>query len=96
MSADTYTTYQLKFPVEYGDEVITELKIRRAKGKHLRGLTIDALDSVDVQMGLLASMSGQPPQVIDALDAVDVFAGLEVVGDFLSKTLPASKKSPAP
>jgi len=91
MSADRYTTYKLQFPVEYGDELITELKIRRPQGKHLRKLKLNALEDVEVVLDLLASLSGQPPQVIDLMEGQDIMAVMEVMGDFLSKTLPGLK-----
>jgi hypothetical protein len=91
MSADRYTTYKLQFPVEYGDDLITELKIRRPQGKHLRGLKLNALDEVDVALDLFGSLSGQPPRVIDLIEAEDITAVMEVLGNFLSKTSPALK-----
>ena len=92
MNDDRFTTYTLQFPVEYGDQVITELKIRRPQGKHLRGLKLGALEDLETMLDLLGSLSGQPPQVIDILDGQDVMAALEVLGDFLSQTLPGSRK----
>jgi len=91
MNSDRYTTYKLQFPVEYGDNLITELKIRRPQGKHLRGLKLNALDDVEVALDLLGSLSGQPPQAIDLLEAPDVMGALEVLGAFLSQTLTGSK-----
>ena len=92
MDDKRFITYKLQFPVEYGDEVISELKIRRPQGKHLRNLKVSALDDVDTSLDLLGSLSGQPPKLIDMLESPDLFGALEVLGDFLDQTLPGSKK----
>ena len=91
MNSDRYTTYKLQFPVEYGDNLISELKIRRPQGKHLRGLKLNVLEDIEVALDLLGKLSGQPPQAIDLLELPDIMAVMEVLGDFLSKTSTGSK-----
>jgi len=71
----------LKMPVVFGTETITELQIRRPKGKDLRGMGADK--GMDDMLALLSKCSGQPPKLIDSLDCSDVFAACEVLGNFM-------------
>lgn len=72
---------KLKSPVQYGQELIAELKIRKPKAKDIRKLpqspnTGDILD-------LAGRLCGQPPSMIDELDLEDTSALLEIVGNFM-------------
>jgi len=85
--SDKFKTLVLQSPVEYGDTLITELKLRRPRGKNLRRLNLEELENagLDIMMNLVADLSGQPPQVIDLLEMEDVFAAVEMVGGFFEK-----------
>lgn len=78
-------SYKLKYPVQFGEEKIAEIEIRRPKGRDVRKVKITADGSVSMtdMMELAASLSGHPPVVIDELDAEDLFEVLDVVTSFL-------------
>lgn len=77
--------YTLKYPVEYGDTVVSELHLRRPRGKQLKRFNLDALDSgnIGAYMEALADLSDQAPAMIDMMEGEDIFAASKVVGDFL-------------
>lgn len=89
-AADRYKTLVLIHPVEYGDQLVTELKIRRPQGKHWFNVDAGALEtgSPAVMGNFLADLSGQPIELIGMLESEDLFAGFEVIGDFLSVIKP--------
>lgn len=74
---------KLKHPVKFGDEVITEVTVRRPKGKDLKGLR-DLKNSHDDQLKLIARLIGHPQTVVDEIDlATDLQAIMERVEGFL-------------
>lgn len=78
----------LQYPIEYGSELISELKLRRAKGKEYR-MFQSGEPSMDDMLNLLGKLSGQPPSVIDELDGDDLGPLFEALG----KCLPSSRKT---
>lgn len=82
---DRFKTIALQYPVEYGDTVISELKIRRPRGKQLRRLELATLDNASFGffMDLAADLSGQTPELFNLMEAEDVTTCLETVKDFL-------------
>ena len=74
-------TLKLKYPIEFGEETIAELEIRRPKAKDIELLS--ASPNMKELLHIGARISNQPKPIIDKLDAVDALALVEVVGDFL-------------
>lgn len=79
---------RLKYPIEYGQEVITELKLRRAKGREYR-MFHSGEPSMSDMLDLLGKLCGQAPSVIDELDGEDIEAAFVA----LEKCLPSSLKT---
>lgn len=71
---------ELVEPIQFGSERITELEIRRPKGKDIRALKGDS--SMGDTLDLLGKLCGQPKAVIDELDVVDVQRAGEIVAGF--------------
>ena len=73
--ADEKLTYprivKLKYPVQWGEELISELRLRRGKGKELR-IFQGGEASIDDMTNLLAQLSGQPPSGIEERKREDV------------------------
>jgi len=84
-------TIELSEPIEWGkDNTITELKLRRPKGKDLKNL------SSEPTMGELLSVAqrcaGVPKTVMDDLDGADAMEVVEVIGDFLDSGQKTGRK----
>ena len=76
-------TIKLKFPVQFGEDTITEVTVRRIKGKDLKGLK-DLQNSHDDQLKLIARIIDQPTAVVDGMDvSTDLQTIMERVMDFL-------------
>lgn len=84
------TVYQLKEPVEFGKETVTEVTVTR-KLKHLRGCVVKVaaedggtltLD-FDVLINLASKMIGQPPAFLDEMGEADQSHILQEANDFL-------------
>lgn len=82
---DRFQTLVLQCPVEYGDTLITELRLRRPQGKHLKNVDIEKIDSGNFAaiLDLAADLSGQPPTVFDMLEGEDVIVVAQTVIGFL-------------
>ena len=65
---------------------VSELKVRKIKGKFMRLVETPSAMSVQMTMELGEILSGQPSEVIDRLDGGDALALLEVISDFLQGT----------
>lgn len=75
-------TVQLEYPVEFADEEITEIKLRRATGKDLK-LTMKGVNAVQDSIALAVRLSGHLPAVFDLMDASDLTEVLSQVGNLL-------------
>lgn len=64
-----------------GKKEVTEVELRRPKGKDIKGIGKDV--SLDDILKIAAKISAYSPRFYDELDAVDVMKISEVVGDFL-------------
>jgi hypothetical protein len=73
---------KLSSPLRIGEEEITELKLRRPKGRDYRAIKSATPMAMCLELG--AAMAEQPPSVIDLLDGDDVKKLVEAVGPFLS------------
>lgn len=73
----------LKFPIQFGDETISEVTLRRPRGKDLKGLH-NLKESHDDQLKLMARLIGHPLSVVEDMDlATDLQKVMEATMDFL-------------
>ncbi len=84
---------KLKIPIEFGQETIRQLELRRGRMGDLKGIRLSGTDLPADSLMLVASrMSGQPLGVIERLDADDAGAVSEVVLDFFARSLSTGTK----
>ena len=85
MSQNEHRILTLKHPIDYGDTVVTELKIMEPMGRHLKNMDLMAINQLQMPAvaEALADLSGQPSEVIDRLKGADFMAGCAMVIDFL-------------
>lgn len=86
------TTLKLNYPIEYQGATISELKVRRPKGRDMRFLPSGDNVSVEGMFPFFALLSGVDEQVIDEIDAADLNALGQLVNDFLSQNKPAKRR----
>jgi hypothetical protein len=79
---DKTVTIKLQYPVEFADELIDEITLRRATGKDLRSMK--GQNGVADSLALASRLSGCLPAVFDLMDAADVSAVLEEVGNLVA------------
>lgn len=84
--ATARVVYKLKYPVALGEETITEVALRRPKGKDLRAMRDG--ESVGESLELIGRLCGQPKNVIDELDAIDIQGISEIVDGFAVSSPP--------
>lgn len=73
---------KLDYPIEYGEEgLVSEIELKRPKGKHLKGLTKDV--GYNDIIKIASKVSGYPPSFFDEMDAADCTEVSEAIGDFL-------------
>lgn len=73
---------ELKHPVKWGKDEVTELEFKPIKGKHLKNLDF-SVKSIDAALTLASRLSGRPSSFFDEMAAADIFA----VGDRMGKLL---------
>jgi len=76
-------TIELEEPVEYGNEVIEKLEIRKPKGRHYRKMPIEPKTAGDV-MVVAEELTGQPGPVIDELSFEDAHRLMVELGKLFS------------
>jgi len=74
-------TYTLKYPVTWDDKEVTDIEVRRPKGKHIK--RVGATSDLGSMMNIAASITDYTPKFYDELDAVDYLGVAEVIGGFL-------------
>ena len=74
-------TVTLSEPVEFGEETVEEITLRRPKGKDLRKLPSEM--DVGAMMDFAGRLSGREPSFMDLLDIDDVLKITEEVEGFL-------------
>lgn len=77
-----FVELSLEEPYLFGSETISEIKIRRPKGKDYKKMPAGLEDNPGVLLDWAAHLSGHPEVVFDEMDCVDVNRVLEVVGGF--------------
>lgn len=71
----------LEYPIEFQNEEITEIKLRRATGKDLKMLPGNPTTGDTIK--LAARLAGVLPVVFDLMDGADITAVLSEVGNLL-------------
>jgi len=77
-------TVKLQFPIQWGegeDNLVKEVKLRRPRGKDIKGLGKD-MDVGDL-LKIAASTSQYTSKFFDEMDAVDCFELTGAIADFL-------------
>lgn len=82
---------KLQDPVEYGSEVIYELKLQKPKAKHFKRLSFDN-PSFPEMLEILGQLAGQPPSVIDELSWVDTQTATGILGNLLAPSQTTSNQ----
>lgn len=83
--------YPIEWATENGKEEITEVSLRRPRGKDIKGIGKDV--SLDDILKVAAKVSSFTPRFFDELDAVDCMRISEVIGDFLDSGPQTGKTS---
>lgn len=91
MGKNTDIEIELKYPVQFAEELVSKITLRRPKGKDLKGLR-DLQNSHDDQLKLMARLMGQPTAFVDEMDFVDLTNAMEKTMDFLPDGQPTTKK----
>lgn len=79
------TKYTLKYPLQWGDETITELEFRRPRGKDIFDLKGDNPTPGDLAK-IASRLSGKELPIFKELDIDDFVAVLEIVGNFIGSS----------
>lgn len=80
-------TITLKYPVNFGDDRITSLVMRRGKLGDLKGIKLGGEVVADSLLMVASRMCNQPLKVIEGLDPEDAEEVLSLVLDFFAKCL---------
>lgn len=75
-------TIKLEFPIDFDGESISEVKLKRPKGKHLKKLPAEP--GVKDLLAIASRVSGLPAIIFDEMDGSDVSLVCEAIGDFLA------------
>ena len=75
------TTLKLHSPIKHGEEIISELTIRRPLAGDLRDFPGEP--KMGDILDLAARLSNQPPSVINRLEMEDAFPVMKIVGNFI-------------
>lgn len=74
-------TYTLMSPIQWGKDEITEIKIPKLKGKHIKNLKKDS--GLSDLIAVASKASGQPMALFDEMESQDVMNITEIVGNSL-------------
>ena len=72
---------KLDYPVEWGDEIVTEVCIKRPRGKHIKNLGDDV--KVGDMLRIASKCSGVSMGVFEDMASPDVMKVADAVGDLL-------------
>lgn len=92
MSDDGRAAVKLREPIQFGSELVSELRFRRPKAKDFRRIKSDGHD-FDMILTLAGRLCGQPSQVIDELGLEDMQEVIELVGGFMPSGLATGESS---
>ena len=65
-------TIPLRFPVDFGGERVTEVSLRRPKGREIRQTQNGKGSQIDRSFQMMANLAEVEVELIDELDAADV------------------------
>lgn len=78
------TKYPLSEPITFEGREITELNLRRLKGKDIR--RVEAIDNkIDQTAFLIGELSGNAPEIFEELDAADIDGLSKIVEGFMKR-----------
>ena len=83
ISTAKFYDYTLDHPFMFGQEEVSEVRLSRFKGKHLKKLNIEMMDMNESLKAIQMSAGWTPPHT-DELDASDIMGIMEVISTFLS------------
>jgi|AVFP01.1.fsa_nt_gi hypothetical protein len=75
------TIVKLDDPIEWGDETISEIKLKKPRGKHIKNLGDDI--KVGDMLKIASKVSGVSMGVFDELSSSDCMKVAEAVGELL-------------
>ena len=78
---DGRLVYQLKTPIQFGSDTITELRFKELRAKHLRGMPMNN-PTFGHALDVAAQLCGQPPAVLDEMSPEDFQEVARIVGFF--------------
>ena len=81
MRKDGKVEYTLLFPIEWGDDEISKLTLKRPKAKHIKHLS-DRSD-LGAILRIVSKVSGLSQAIIDELDSKDATALADLMGELL-------------
>ena len=82
---------ELRHPVTFGDQCITQLEMRRGRAGDIKGLKIGGEMPTEHLFAIASRMSGQPIRVIEMLDVEDAGEVMALAIDFYGLCLGAGK-----
>ncbi len=85
------TTYVLKKPIKFGEEIIEKIVIQPPKAKHLRKMPLQP--SPDDIMNLISVLSGTSSAELGELESVDYYELLNCMGKLLADGLEIGEKA---
>lgn len=89
-------TYTLISPIEFNGETVTEITLRRPKGRDMKRATnAGASKPGDAAADMIVNLAEISPQLLDELDGEDWLALVDVVGNFMEKRGPGAQKPTA-
>lgn len=65
-------TFPLRYPAEHGGVSVSEVTLRRPKGRDIRRLASGKGTNVDVSFNMIANLAEVDPGVVDDIDAEDL------------------------
>lgn len=85
---DRSVTILLETPVQWGSDLVSELRVRRPRGKDMRAMRDQSADGA---LKFAGRLTEHPDKFIDELDVSDVARLLDVVTGFLPESLRAGE-----
>jgi Phage tail assembly chaperone proteins, E, or 41 or 14 len=82
---------KLRHPIDFGDQRILQLEMRRGRAGDIKGLKIGGEMPTEHLFAIASRMSGQPIRVIEMLDVEDAGEVMALAIDFYGLCLGAGK-----
>ena len=86
-------TVRLQYPVRVGERTVTEMSLRRPKGKDMIAMEQNAAGEMAQSIGLINRLLPDDMAVAEELDGVDIKRMSRVVAGFLQVSLPTGATS---